>query len=728
MRALRTPWRAASLEERIAAVIAAAAILSIFLVGLWGLGGVFPDGHFASQANVGVIGLNMWRYGTPYAFWPFLEQAPPIRDAYMHHPLGLFWDAALALKIFGVHNWALRLPAVAIVTLTAFFLYRTGRAIWGPLPGALAAVAFVSLPITLGYANYLDLEQPLMLGCIVATWGYARFRQTERDRYALASIAGFVFATLHDWEAFIWGAALLAFVFFRAFVIPRGWLVPVDSRKTARWWGGMVAAGALTLAITVGMMIHADRVTDVFGTYGIRSAGRDLPLAQVLQARHVRIELMFTALGIALGKLALPIMVARFVARRAELELLPLFILLMSVVQYVHFKQGADIHIFWPHPFALYFGLAAGVLAATVRDGWSWLAPRIPRRLPPRLRSPLGAGVVGAIVVALPVLLVARDGASLLRLGRESGGRFMEVNLPSEIDQAIAVRWFLAGYPPAERIAFHGSVPKHWNLSWESGPRQAAWQQPIAPASPRLYALDARTTSDGELREAARRYHVRAVGWLWVMDRAEPPAPLDALSFDEHDPSLLESLWHGATEPIRRVVPDPFATWEWRKLLGQPAIAPTTAPVTRDQLRIAHNIAVSNKDAASAARLRRELVSRLNLPVTAKWSPALELLGVDHHQGAARTFTPYVLAGPGPKCAKITIKAHVTRRRFLSTLPVDPDDHDIAPLPPIRCELWQEGHIYSAPTVYRHRAGHEQFSLGWAGAPKGAPFLPLATL
>jgi len=726
MRALRSLWRAASLEERIAAVVAAVATLAIFVVGVWGIAGVFPDGHFASQANVGVIGLNMWRYGTFYAHWPFLEQAPTIKDAYMHHPLGLFWDAALALKIFGVHNWALRLPAVAIVTLTAFFMYRTGRAIWGPLPGALAAVAFVSLPITLGYANYLDLEQPLMLGIIVSTWGYARFRQTGRDAYALASIAGFAFATLHDWEAFVWGGSLLTFVFFRAYIIPPRWLGAVDALKTGRWWGAMVGTAVVTLAITVGMMLHADRVSDVLGSYGARSTGHDLPLAQVLQARHVRIEMMFSALAIALGKLAVPIMVARFFARRAELELLPLFILFMSIVQYVHFKQGADIHIFWPHPFALYFGLAAGALAATVREGWRWIAPRL--SLPRFLRSPLGAAVVGAGVVGLPLVLVARDGASLLRLSRESGGRFMEVNLPSEIDQSLALRWFLAGYPSTERIAFHGSIAKHWNTSWEIGPRQAAWSQPVAASSPRLYALDARLTPEAELREAVKRYHVRAVGWLWVMDRSAPPAPLDGFSFDERDPGLWASFRYGGTEPVRQVVPDPWVTWEWRTLLGQPAVAPTTAPVTLDQIRIAHNLAASRDDAAGTAVYRRALVSRLNLPVTAKWTPALELLGVDHHRRGARSFTPYLLAGDGAKCAKISIKAHVIGRRFLSTLPVDPIDHDIAPLPPIRCELWQPGHIYSAPTVYRHRAGREEFSLGWAGAPKGSPGLPLATL
>src|SRR5262245_38627027 len=103
MRWLRTHWLAASLEERIGAAVA---VVGVFLVGFWGLGGLFPDGHFASQANAGVIGLNMWRYKTFYAYWPFMEQAPALREAYMHHPMGLFWDAALALKLFGIHDWA----------------------------------------------------------------------------------------------------------------------------------------------------------------------------------------------------------------------------------------------------------------------------------------------------------------------------------------------------------------------------------------------------------------------------------------------------------------------------------------------------------------------------------------------------------------------------------------------------------------------------------------------
>jgi hypothetical protein len=58
------------------------------------------------------------------------------------------------------------------------------------------------------------------------------------------------------------------------------------------------------------------------------------------------------------------------------------------------------------------------------------------------------------------------------------------------------------------------------------------------------------------------------------VDHTAPAAPLDAYNFAEREPTLLEAFSQGPTEPIRRVTPDPWATWEWRTLLGQKATPP----------------------------------------------------------------------------------------------------------------------------------------------------------
>ena len=186
-----------------------------------GIGGPFPDGHFASTPRSASAADNMWRWHTMLPD----RRATSItrrldRRYYMHHPLGVFWDVALLGKVFGFHDWVLRLPPLVYVTATTALLYRIGRALWGAIPGGLTALAYVALPITLGYANYHDLEQPVIFGCVLATWGYVRFIRTWRERYALASVLGFVFALNHDWPGYMWGAFFLAGLFVYGFLLP----------------------------------------------------------------------------------------------------------------------------------------------------------------------------------------------------------------------------------------------------------------------------------------------------------------------------------------------------------------------------------------------------------------------------------------------------------------------------------------------------------------------------
>ena len=77
------------------------------------------------------------------------------------------------------------------------------------------------------------------------------------------------------------------------------------------------------------------------------------------------------------GGARLPRCGACSILRRDE-ETYALGVLFGAVVQYVAFRKGADVHIYWPHYFAAYFALAMAQLAATSGIGVAWLVAALP--------------------------------------------------------------------------------------------------------------------------------------------------------------------------------------------------------------------------------------------------------------------------------------------------------------------------------------------------------------
>jgi len=718
-------WRAwlaqTGWEDRLGRGLAWLAVLIGFAVSVRGIGGSFPDGHYAADAVIGTSAYNMrhWDLWLPAQIYG--THRPPPSSYYMHHPLGTFWVAAFLCRIFGFHDWVLRLPPLVYVTATTWLLAKIGRELWGEMAGGLSALAYVALPITLGFANYHDLEQPVMFGTVLATWGYVRYLRTWRERYAIASVLGFFFALNNDWPAYMWGAAFLGGLFVYLFLIRPGRREPLREREMARYWALMCLAGVVAFALEAVLLAVSTRISDVMTSYTTRAAGADMPLSAVLAARRYRIELMFTAVAIALGKLAVPVIVWRAVRRRSHLELLPLPLLFCALVQYLVFKQGADVHIFWPHYFASYFALSVGALAASAADGARWLARRLEATRPGRPAfASAWAPWVAAAVVGLPVLFVLKDGLSVVRLARETGGRFAEVNLDTDLDKEAVLRWFLARMPATAGVAYHGGIHDGWALQWELRPRLSSPGQPVGAGvneATRVYIMDTRLASVAEIRQAAAQYHVHAVGHLWVFDRQEPKAPLDGYELDEREPSLWQRWWLGPTEPIRRVRSSPWVTWEWRTLLGQPAVEPGVAPATTDELRIAHNAAVRRGDAACAARLRGELAARFDRHVTAVYEGGTALIGEVQRRGARRSLTLFFVAGIFPGDVRFSVHAKVTAPPRLSTLPADPAELEIAGPPAWPTSLWRPGEIYSLEAVYRKRPGTEILTGAWLPGP-----------
>jgi hypothetical protein len=713
--------------ERVGRWMLAAAMTWMGLCAAWGIAGPFSDGHFAATANIGTAAWNMLTFNLRYPVLWTAAHPGAATDTYMHHPLGVFWTAEAFIKIFGAHNWAIRLPAVISSTLCPLLIYRIGRAVWGPVEAGLGAIAYVSLPITLGFSNFHALEGPVIVGLLVAIWGYVRYLQTLRERYAAASLLGYLWAINNDWPAYFWVFVFGGLLFVRTFLLPPRLSGRLDHRAVGRYWAFLVGLTAASLLAIAYFTVDSGKLQDLYTAYGNRSAGNHLPLRKVLDARHVWIELMFPGLAIWLGKLGLVVVLARAVLRRSWNELmvsLPLWV--MAVVQYAYFKQGADVHIFWPQYFAPFYALAIAALAASLRELATTAAPALAAWLERRDWRGRGAEAAarlraivpyaGALLLAIPLALVWRDGASMVRLGRESGGRFNSTGIQSDIDKVVALRWYLQRYPKTMPLGFHPGMAVHWGLQWEADNRPIVRGTGVgtrtAHAS-RLYMLDTASTTVADLRQALASFRVTAVGGYWFLDREAPPG-IEGWSFAEREPTPLEWYFLGGTEPTRTVVPDPFVTWEWQNVLGTSAgpanPAPTVPPRTPDQLRIAHNAALAAGDNATAERLLRELQARFNLPVVASWKNGTVLLGGIHQRGAQRRLTLFFKAGTFPGRARFSVTAHVLKRAWLSTLALDEAPIEIAPQPSPSTESWRAGHIYEIKIPYFKRPGTERYT------------------
>jgi 4-amino-4-deoxy-L-arabinose transferase-like glycosyltransferase len=725
---------AGALEERVSRIVTRVAVLWFALAAAWEMFGPLLAGHYASSASVGIIGENMLRWHIAGPVWEYTTTPPSPAMYYCHHPWGIFWTTAALLKLFGRHDFVCRLAPVLLSAATPALLSALGRAVWRPAAGAAAAAAFVVLPISLAFANFNALEVPVIAWSLLGLWGFVRMTQTGRLRHLAIALAGTLLALHADWPAFVLAGTMLGFGFARG-TVARGLFVPFRHGWTyLAWWLLGVAGAAGTLALYLVLFKRAGKLDDLLGAYAMRSAGsapihkgfsareylRDLQ--RVLDARRYWIELCFPPISIALGKVAAVVAVLRLVILRREHEVIPLAVLLMAVVQYVVFKQGADIHVFWPHYFAAFFALGMGALVATLAPLLALARPRV------RVFSGGRAPVVALGVALVPVLAIARDGVPALRYARDTGGRFNEKGLIIHSDGAKTafLRFLAAQIPRTTVVAMHDGMKATWAQVWTLGGRILADHHALPAAAGRgrpgagVWLADTRFLGSDAQATVAKGFHVTAVGPFWKVTEGEPAAPIDGFSFAEREPAWWEWYLVSGTEPHRDVVADPWVTWELRTHFGQPTEAPSTPPVTLEQKRVAYNVALADGDAARADALYADIARELR-PIHAVFEDGTEIVGVAFHEGARPLLTIMVKAG-GPMAVdtQLSVKSRVTAKAAWSTTMADPVERDVGVPLGLSPARWKKGFLYSDPVAIRKRPGTEVFRASFASrsAPK----------
>lgn len=702
---------AASLAaRRLGRALTLLASLWFLAVGLWEIGAPFGAGHYAAASAVTLAGENMLRLPTWFPITEHVLGAASGADCYCHHPFGIFWTAALFVGVLGHHDWVCRLPAVLLSALTPALLWALGRALWGPLAGALAALAFVFTPIALAYANFNALEVPVIFGTLLSSLGYVRFQQTSERRFSLLTLGALVYALNADWAAYVYGAGLVALLSLRSF-IPALRPEPSRLRASRNLLLGLVAVLLITGGFYLFALHELGQLSRLLGQGRARSRGFDLPLLEVLAARRYWLELMFTPLALAVCLLSAPLLAARVIARRCELEAVPLVLLAMAVFQYLVFKQGADVHIFWPHYFAPFFALSVGLLAHGLQE----LGQRARRRF--ALQTPASVLVLGAAPWALGLMIplaMARDALTTLVYARKTAGRFNEGGrfMQPDKDKVAMMAWLARRTRPGQVVGLAPNMRQSLWVPWVLGRPVHTSRQPFA-AGATTFVTDGRFESASVLRRLARRWRTTVVGPFWIAERASPAGLTGAFSIERRAPEGLERFFVASTHAVHEVVADAFATWELAAHFDGTA-EPRALPEPRDleQQRIAHNFALERGDLARAKELRERLLRALDTRSRTRYADGTSLLGCRYEAGSSDVLS-VLFEASGPASLGFVMHARVVERMPYSLVPMDELERELGSPPAIPRSSWKPGYLYSSVTELLKRPGTEQFYGSW---------------
>jgi 4-amino-4-deoxy-L-arabinose transferase-like glycosyltransferase len=692
----------------------------------WGIASPVSGGHASVVGSRAIIAENMLRWHMLSPVREYHLTAPTNGDIYADHPFGTYWLIALFVRVLGLHTYVVRLEPIAMSVATPALLYGIGRALWGPMQGALCALAYVVLPLALSFGSFPGFEVPLDFGMLLTTWGYLRYTQRWRTRWLLASLAGVLWTANVDWQGSVFLGASLGGLMVTQLLLP-GWFGHLPGRCFGRWWALAASLACLTALAYGAYLVHIDAVQRLVAQKALRERGSDLPLLGVLQARSYWIDGAFTPIAVTAGKLALPVFLWRIIARKKTGEIFALAILLMASISYAHFKNGADAHYYWPLPFAPYWALSVGVLTETLLGWGHWIRRRQGWEA---ARARWEQATFAA--VALTVLLILPDGIRAMPYGKATGGRFNDRGrrIFQDLDKSVALSWMTQRMEGAVRVQLHGSMHTNWANDWALH-RPTVGNDGIpgraARADDRYFIADMSFVSAADQHKLGSEFHLDVVGPYAMADRVGPDAPADGYVFDAREPTALEWYLAYGVDPVRTVRPAPWYTWELRDLFGQtPNPAPAGEPTTLDQIRIAHNVATEAGDQARADRYAKALVAQLAQVVATKFSDGTMLLGERYDPGVAPVLELYFqAAGPTVQEDQFDVESVVQARPLISLLGADDKvrtlGHPMFPSP----REWKAGFIYASRTEIRKRPGREAYYGFFTAPDRARPPLPL---
>lgn len=177
-------------------------------------------------------------------------------EAYEQKPPMLFWLSAVSYYIFGVSNFAFKLPLVLLGVLGIYSIYRLGKSLYGREAGMLAALLLGTSQVY--FLFYMDIHTDTVLQPFVtfSLWQLYEFIKTRKNIRFVLGFTGVGLAMLSKGPV---GAVVPAFAVLGHLIFTRQYRRLFD----IRWYLGIIITGIVIIPALAGLY-------NQFGWEGIR--------------------------------------------------------------------------------------------------------------------------------------------------------------------------------------------------------------------------------------------------------------------------------------------------------------------------------------------------------------------------------------------------------------------------------------------------------------------------
>ena len=166
-------------------------------------------------------------------------------EEYLDKPHMHYWLAALSFKIFGIYDWAYRIPGILATLLGAYGCFGLGKLLYNNNVGRLAALIFMTAQTIVLSAIDVRTDAILTGFTILAIWQLAAYIKTKDLKNILigAFAAGIAFSTKGQIALVVIGLPVLCHLAFT-----KKWKVLLD-------WKVLIAL--IVFALTIAPMLYA---------------------------------------------------------------------------------------------------------------------------------------------------------------------------------------------------------------------------------------------------------------------------------------------------------------------------------------------------------------------------------------------------------------------------------------------------------------------------------------